>query len=164
MGKLFLMSTRFNKCSASDFGLVALADNKTLDSKDGSIWEKAKLYDFGWGEENGFYRVPLPTFDTLFDIVLHSNDQEDRYGAAAIILKRSPEELLSRCETIIGDPTKKKESKILVDVFGLDRPINRSPITGKTYQQISDDYNRWGRIARIAARFKNYASKTIRDH
>ena len=53
MGHFFVMSTRFNKCDASDFGLLRLAEDMALSPNDGSIWAKTELYNFGWGDENG---------------------------------------------------------------------------------------------------------------
>ena len=35
--------------------------------RDHTLWGKCKLYDFGWGKENGFYKEPLPGFDTLLE-------------------------------------------------------------------------------------------------
>ena len=55
MGHFFVMSTRFNKCDASDFGLLPLAEDMALSPNDGSIWAKTELYNFGWGDENGYY-------------------------------------------------------------------------------------------------------------
>ena len=48
MGHFFVMSTRFNKCDASDFGLLPLAEDMALSPNDGSIWVKTELYNFGW--------------------------------------------------------------------------------------------------------------------
>ena len=35
------------------------------------LYVKASLYDFGWGKENGFYKDPLPDFNSLLEIVLY---------------------------------------------------------------------------------------------
>lgn len=37
MGHFFVMSTRFNKCDASDFGLLPLAEDMATSPNDGSI-------------------------------------------------------------------------------------------------------------------------------
>ena len=109
MGKYFVMSVRFNKCSALDFGLIPKDSGTAIDPNDNSIWVKTELYDFGWGKENGFYKAPLPDFDTLLELVLHSEDRDDMYGAAAIILEKYADELLYRCEAMMNDPLRKKE-------------------------------------------------------
>ena len=48
MGEYFYMSMRMNKSDAADFGLIPYEENKAINPKDNSIWEKKALYDFGW--------------------------------------------------------------------------------------------------------------------
>lgn len=111
MGNYFVMSTRFNKSKASDFGLTAKDENTAINPKDNSIWIRTALYDFGQGKENGFYKAPLPTFDILFELALNSKSRDDMYGAAAMILNNFADELLCQCETLINNPSQKKSSK-----------------------------------------------------
>lgn len=150
MGHFFVMSTRFNKCDASDFGLLPLAEDMALSPNDGSIWAKTELYNFGWGDENGYYRYPMPSFEKLFHLVLNSADEEDIYGAASVILKRYPDELLKQCEAIAGNRGRSDDFGKLVKVFRLDSPVNRSPVLRKTYAQIQQDSRRWREIADLA--------------
>ena len=150
MGRYFVMSTRFNRCSASDFGLVFKDESTAIDPADGSIWIKRPLYDYGWGRENGYYRSPLPDADTLFELALHGDNEEDMYGAAAIILDTYADELLNRCEQIAADPNKKRIFKRMVMLFDLVHPNNRCRIDGKAYTAVRSDYERWARIADAA--------------
>ena len=76
MGDYFVMSIRFNKHNATDFGLISNDTTTAINPKDGSLWQKTNLYDFGWGKENGFHRVPLPGFETLLELVLYSKNKE----------------------------------------------------------------------------------------
>lgn len=151
MGNYFVMSMRFNKCTASDFGLVSKNSNMAINPKDKSIWIKTALYDFGWGKENGFYKSPLPNFDKLFELVLYSTNREDMYGAAAIILDTFADELLCRCEKYMNDYSKKKEFKKMVELFKLKFPINRCSVVQKTYEQVQSDYARWKKISETAS-------------
>lgn len=150
MGHFFVMSTRFNKCDASDFGLLPLAEDVATSPNDGSIWVKTELYNFGWGDENGYYRYPMPSFEKLFHLVLNSADEEDIYGAASVILKRYPDELLKQCEAIAENRGRTDDFGKLVKVFRLDSPVNRSPVLRKTYAQIQQDSRRWREIADLA--------------
>ena len=77
MGKFFVMSKRFNKQSALDFGLSDKGCGMAVNPDDGSLWKKDTLFDFGWGPENGYYRVPLPDFPHLLDIILLEDNDED---------------------------------------------------------------------------------------
>ena len=57
--KYFLMSFRFDKNKPEDFGLEKSPsnDNIFIDLRDNSEWLKKDLYDFGWGNEYGFYKI-----------------------------------------------------------------------------------------------------------
>lgn len=152
MGKYFVMSKRFNKCNASDFGLVTEGTDVAIDPKDGSVWIKAALYDFGWGKENGFYKSPQPDFDTLIELALHSTDEEDKYGAASILLDKYGDELLRQCENLMNDYSKKEDFKKLIALFNLKHPANRCSIAQKTYEEIQSDYARWEKVSEMARR------------
>lgn len=151
MGRYFVMSMRFNRRTAADFGLVPIDANTARNPSDNSIWIAAKLFDYGWGKENGFYRSPLPTCDALFDLALHSRDEEDMHGAAAMILERFPCELLRRCEALLKEQSRAREFQKLAGLFDLKTPTNRCPTANKPYEQIRSDSIRWKRIAEQAA-------------
>ena len=150
MGKCFMMSKRFNKCNPSDFGLVEVDSQTAINPQDQSVWIKVNLYDFGWGKENGFYRYPFLCFDELLNLVLYALNDDDVYGAGAVILDSFGDELLYQCEKTAVDPTKKNDFKRMIEVFHLDNPINRSPTIHKSYKQVQEDYARWKRLAEIA--------------
>lgn len=159
MGNYFVMSMRFNKCNASDFGLISNGMNTAINPNDNSTWIKTALYDFGWGKENGFYKTPLPSFDTLFELALYSTNREDMYGAAAIILEKFADELLCQCEIVANDCLQAKEFKKLVELFKLWLPENRCSVVQKTYEQIQDDYARWKKISEIAKKYSKHTGK-----
>lgn len=150
MGNYFVMSTRFNKSKASDFGLISKDANTAINPNDNSIWIRTALYDFGWGKETGFYKSPLPNFDILLELALNSKSRDDMYGAAAMILENFADELLCQCETLINDRSRKKEFKRLVELFKLKSATNRCSVDRKTYEQVKSDYCRWKKISDIA--------------
>jgi hypothetical protein len=142
------MSTRFNKHKATDFGLVELESMvSAIDPADKSIWMRCPLYDFGWGDENGYYRMPLPNYDELLQMVLHSKQEDDVYGAAAIILNQYPDELLETCEQMSLCPSVREDFMKLASVFHLHLGFNHSPEIGKTVTEIQKDAQRWRNIA-----------------
>jgi len=152
MGKFFLMSHRFDKKGASDFGLEPLEFNYAIDPDDRSIWESRKLYDFGWGAENGYCKLPIPNFEALLELVLFSENKDDVYGAASIIMEDHSDNFLEVCECISSDKNRVKDFKRLVKLFDLCHAINRSSILCKSYEQVEDDYSRWCRISELAMR------------
>lgn len=151
MSTYFVMSRRFDKRTASDFGLSDLENGMAVRSSDGSLWQKALLYDLGWGPENGYYRVPLPDFPQLLDIVLRESDEEDVFGAAAMIERQYPELLLERCEEMMPAPARAADFEKMVRIFRLYHPVNRCPIEGKQADEIQSDSERWSRVAESAA-------------
>lgn len=148
MGKYFLMSMRFSKRDAEDFGLVKESNsNFAILPEDGSRWVKRQLYDFGWGQENGYCRLPLLNFDELIDLLLKNDNVEDSYGAAALIIDLHPLKLLEYCEKIISN--KELERLLFINnYFHLDFPTNRCSTINKSFEQVLEDYKRWEHIAR----------------
>lgn len=149
--KKFLMSTRFNKQTPQDFGMT-YTDGKFIRIDDGSEWIPCQLYDLGWGNENGFYKVPLGSFEELIQLVLSDNDMEDSYGAAAMILSCYPLELkdflLNLANERIAFRDKKKCRK-LNSMFRLNQAVNLTFTTGMTLSQIEQEHNDWKKIAGI---------------
>jgi hypothetical protein len=85
-----------------------------------------------------------------------SNSQEDDvYGAAAMIMDKYPDELLATCEHMSGCKNKAIEFKKMAFVFQLHLGINHSPIIGKTVEEIEKDSYRWRAISDIAKEKKH---------
>ena len=156
MGEFFAMSIRFNKSNAPDFGLVALDANTAVNPADRSLWKKANLYDFGWGKENGYCKLPPLDFDSLLHLVLNSADREDIYGAASVILDCHADELLLECEKIMYNSAKKEDFAKMARVFRLTVALNRSPTAKKSYRQMRSDYQRWKQVAMAASELHSY--------
>ena len=148
--KYFLMSKRFNKVSPADFGLVCTTDYGSYTRpNDGTTWAARKLYNLGWGNENGFVRIPPPDFKLLIEIILKSDDQEDRYGAAALVIEDHPNELLEYCEDIFRKDVKStiQEHLSFFKLLNLNLPTNLSFILGQSSNEIEIHHNRWKEIS-----------------
>lgn len=150
MGNYFLMSIRFNKRTAEDFGLVEDRNGIARSVDDRTQWQFRKLYDLGWGRENGYCKLPIPSFPELFDIALHGEHMEDQYGAAAVILDDYPMELLEMCEEVLESKTGNLDVQKLINIFELKMPINRCSIIGKTMDEIQSVAERWTALSVIA--------------
>ena len=148
MGTYFRMSHRFDLCTPADFGLEETPDKDiAVDPTDGASWRRCALYDFGWGKENGYCKLPLPSFELLLELAVTGENREDQYGAAAIILDEYPDLLLAACEVMAQDPSQSESLKSLNAVFQLESGINHSPTTGKHYNDIRTDAARWQTLA-----------------
>jgi len=139
--KYFLMSQRYNKIEAEDFGLVKTNESDIfLQPEEKSKWIKRDLYDLGWGPEIGFCRIPIPDFSQLFDMVLHEKDCENRFGAAAIILSDHGQALLAKCTALVQT----QHLELYRDVFiilNLDFPVRYSQAPVEKYT--SEEYCEW---------------------
>lgn len=142
--RYFMMSRRYNKVTPEQFDLVPTeTPGKYLNVSDGTNWISRYLYDFGVGPEYGFCKFPMPEFEKLLDLLLNSEDEDNRYGAAVILIQEYPEELLSKCEDILKDKSNLSKYKAFFKTLQLDQLLNRSSILGKSSTEIEDDYIKW---------------------
>lgn len=149
-----MMSMRFNKNSPEDFGLIPTnEDDIFIMPTDNSLWKKRNLYDFGWGQENGYYRLPLPSFEELVNIILSSDCNDNKYGAAAVILEDFCDELLIKVQELLKDEKNIRRYIQFFKILQLEIPINRSDILGKSYNEISEDYEKWKDISRQVLKY-----------
>lgn len=148
----FRMSFRFDKKNPEEFGLTHL--NKDLDQyidiNDNSYWVRRKLYDFGWGNENGFMRLPNLSFDELWRLLVESKIEANRYGAAYVIEKEYPEELLSYLISLLDNfnDNISGSMKEVFEILGLEEVRNRCETTGKSYEEVNRDYERWKYVSK----------------
>lgn len=148
--KYFKMSFKFNKTEPQDFGLVSQNNsNLFIDLGDRSLWEKKYLYDFGWGNENGFMRLPALSFNELWYLLLNNNIEENKYGAAQIILNEYPDELLECLQRFFQGPSPSVNNSLIeaFKILKLDELRNRSNVLGKSYEEIQNDWENWKTIS-----------------
>ena len=116
----FLMSTKRDRTTAKDFGLVE-KDGRYFNEKDGSEWVPHPMYDYGSGPENGFYKLPLGSFKEL--ITYMEEKQEDwnqSLPAAVMILEKYPQELKKYLLKKIKDGIEHFYRQFLIFAFKLD--------------------------------------------
>lgn len=143
--KYFMMSRRFNKSKPEEFGLIPYRENTYLLPVDNSLWVASEMYDFGWGPENGYYRLPELSFEELFELGNHASG-DDMYGAASLILKNYPHELLLRVESIIRNNDTRKYLTLL-KVLKLDTAINLSFQIEQDAKDVNSQFERWKAIS-----------------
>lgn len=152
--KYFLLSFRFNKSTPADFGLIPSEEDSTLfiDKDDNSLWIWQKSYDFGWGNENGFMRLPELNFEQLWYLLTQSPNQDNMYGSAYIIEQRYPDKLLEVLTCIFEHNRNIIDDKLknAFRILKLHEEFNRSEVLGKSYKEIDSDYKKWLDISKIA--------------
>ena len=116
----FLMSTKRDKTTAKDFGLVE-KDGRYFNEKDGSEWVPHPMYDYGSGPENGFYKLPLGSFKELITYMEEKQEDWDQsLPAAVMILEKYPQELKKYLLKKIKDGIEHFYREFLIFAFKLD--------------------------------------------
>ena len=142
--KYFKMNRPLEKKEPTDFGLIKTEeDGIYLSEEDGSKWRELYLYDFGFGREKGYERLPELSFSELFDLLVFSHENADHYGAASVLLTRHPEELLDVCLNLFEEEVDLDFFKDAFRTLKLEDPVNRCSTLGKTDDEILSDFDRW---------------------
>ena len=145
--KYFLMSFKFNRTKPEEFGLTqSKYDNDIfINQSDNTQWMKKELYDFGWGNEYGFVRLPELGFLELWNILENSHIEENKYGAAYLLENEYPEDLLEYVLGILSKPNNQinESTKEIFKLLKLNSIINRSRMVGKSFVEINEDYEKW---------------------
>ena len=116
----FLMSTKRDRTTAKDFGLVE-KDGRYFNEKDGSEWVPHPMYDYGSGPENGFYKLPLGSFKELITYMEEKQEDWDQsLPAAVMILEKYPQELKKYLLKKIKDGIEHFYREFLIFAFKLD--------------------------------------------
>lgn len=98
----FIQTTHFVSIDYKKYGFKVIDNDTILLEKDRSIWKSIKLYDLGWGRENGFYRTPMLSKEELFFMVFPNeikNDFEEKFnywGSISIMLDQYCDFLLEQ--------------------------------------------------------------------
>ena len=89
------------------------------DMDDGSYWQKTTLFDFGWGDEPGYYRYPMPTMQELLQLLLTATIEDDYFGAASVLLQDDAEEVLPLLESALQRPANRFHYEQVADLHEL---------------------------------------------
>jgi len=147
-GKQFRMSRRMSRTKPDAFGLESAGMSGLYrDRTDGSIWQQKELFDFGWGREPGYSKLPLPSIEGLVKLLFAAENEDDRFGAAGILLEECAEEALPYFEAMLTNPETREAAARRLREISLGESRNRSRIIGKSVEQVEADFERWSSIA-----------------
>ena len=145
-----------NRTEPKDFRLVY--DNALglyRDQTDGSLWQNWELFDFGWGREPGYCKLPLPSTAEMLELLLNASIEDDYYGAASILLEERAEEALPGLEAALQNAATSQRAAQRYNEVGLRQAVNRSEIKGKSADNVQVDFERWQALsAMITATMK----------
>lgn len=150
-------------------------DNLYLNVETGELYRKRLLYDFGWGQENGFELMPQLSFDELIQLVerpmvLPQKEFRQRYtkeeiqqadiwrsnlyGAVAVIMQDYAEELVRFLSVKVdtdyfSNPSLRNNFKCFSFDSQKTRAEGKIPggVLTRSYEDILRDYPQWRRIS-----------------
>ena len=160
--KYFIMMNFYIKGQPEDYGLIntnsALVYENPLDH---TKWGVVTLHGRDSMDVVGFELLPPLAFSELFELLERSLIEDNRYGAAEVLLSRYSIELLNKCLDIINlysrqnskkymskDMKKKLKHHIsILKVLKLDKPNNLGPTLNISYDELSKRFEQWKSIA-----------------
>ena len=150
-------------------------DGLYINTETGEIYHKRLLYDFGWGQENGFEIIPQLSFDELIKLVEKPMVQQKKkfwqkytkeeieqadiwrnnlYGAIAVIMQDYVEELIEFLSTKVNtDYFSNTHIRENFKCFSFDSQKTRAEgkipggVLARSYEEILNDYPQWKRIS-----------------
>lgn len=154
--------------------LFKRSDGRYADN-DGGVYRKRLLYDFGWGQEDGFELMPPLPFCKLIDLIEHSEmipkkrfrhkyDKEEieqiniyrsnLYGAVSVIMQDHVSEfvdfLYSKADTDYFDnPVIKENYKCFSFYSEKTKAEGKIPggVLTRSYEDILNDYPKYRKIS-----------------
>lgn len=145
---------------------------KYQNSENGKWYRKRLLYDFGWGQENGFELLPPLPFENLIQLVEQPQPTAKRFrytmqesealdiwrsnllGAVSVIMQDHTEALIDFLSEKIttdyfADPVIRQNFKWFC--FDDSKTMEEGRVSGgiltRSYEEVLNDYPQWKRIA-----------------
>ncbi len=150
-------------------------DDLYVNTETGEIYRKRLLYDFGWGQENGFELMPQLPFDELIELIERPavlpkkkfwqryNEEEVRqsiiwrsnlFGAVAVIMQDYVKELIEflsiKVDTgYFSNPSIRENFKWFSFSSQKARAEGKIPggVFTRSYEDILKDYPKWRKIS-----------------
>lgn len=138
-----------------------LSNDIYVDNKTGAKWRKCMLFDTGWGQPEGFEKLPELEFKDLLKLALSSDyattklsvqeEESNKYGAIAVIMERHINEFIDFLSgnldnrELFGNELYRHN----LSLFGLDARIAKTNggSATKSYEDILNQYPKWREIS-----------------
>ena len=150
-------------------------DDLYINTETGEMYRKRLLYDFGWGQENGYELIPQLSFDELIKLIeqpmvvsqkkfwqKHTKEEiqqadiwrSNLYGAVAVVMQDYTEELIGFLSAKIytdyfSNPSIRENFKCFSFDSHRTKAEGRIPggVLTRSYEDILKDYSQWERIS-----------------
>lgn len=150
-------------------------DDIYVNTETGDIYRKRLLYDFGWGQENGFELMPQLAFEELIKLVecpmvqpkkkfwqkytkedIQQNDiwRSNLYGAVAVIMQDYVKEFIAFLTDMVdtdyfSNPSIRDNFKSFSFSSKKTRAEGKIPsgVLAQSYEDIFENYPQWERIS-----------------
>ena len=138
--KKFMMSYKHDKTTPEDFGLVE-RDGRYFSKKDNSEWIKHPMFDYGYGPEDGFYKLPLGSFNDLISFIEGNYKKEDQSLCAVVMMmEMNPSEVKKYLLKVIKNNINSDYKHFLNYAFVIDAFSDKS--------MSEDECKEWEHIGR----------------
>ncbi|MBB6325271.1 hypothetical protein FHS59_000886 [Algoriphagus iocasae] len=125
-----------------------------MDKETGDKWLSYRVdSEYHGGGNPVMCRLPIPDTNKLIDIALQTENEDEVFAACRTLVNYEQlknidfrSDLINRLE----DLKNKERRKRIIELTGLDSPINRREIVGKTSDQVDKDSKHFQGIARRA--------------
>ncbi len=82
-------------------------------------------------------------------MLVHSSIEDNQYGAATVLLKKYPIELLDKCLGLFNDDADVKRYQKVFWILKLEMPYNRGPLTDFSDEQSGKRYHQWKELSEL---------------
>lgn len=127
----------------------------------GTKWKKCLLFNTGWGQPEGYERLPMLNFEDLIKLALLSNHQttqlsiqdeeSNKYGSIAVIMSRYILTLIEFLAINIGNNELWENilyrNNLKLFCFDNIKSKGNGGIGTKSYEEILNDYPEWLEIS-----------------
>ena len=149
----FIQTTRFIPINYKKYGFKVIDENTLLLESDNSIWKKIKLYDLGWGQEDGYYRTPMLSKEELFLLAFpefFKNDFDERFnywGSISVLLDKYCNYLLEEInKKLLSDNNFLKKYEHVIIYINSELGLSDDIINKISNKSLIDNCKKWRKI------------------
>lgn len=132
-----------------------------VDKDTGIKWRKCLLFNTGWGQPEGFEKLPELKFNDLIKLALQSNhetttlsvrdEESNKYGAIAVIMERHISELIKFLQKNLGNKelfhNELYRHNLTLFCFDAKEAKTNGGVGMKSYEDMLNQHTKWHQIS-----------------